>query len=85
MSDQKVLYVCFDLTGLVSSELTLLANGYDVTTVLGADGVIAYSACADCNLVVLGDGGGGDRDFVERWLKDNYPAIPVITFCDLHL
>lgn len=80
MAELKVLYVCFELSHLVSCELALLEKGYDVTTVLGPDGVIARSDYSDCALIVLDDGVGEDREFVERWLKENYPSIPVVAF-----
>jgi hypothetical protein len=85
MTDQKVVYVCFDFSHLVSSELALLEKGYDVTTVLGTDGVMAHSNYADCSWVILGDGAVEDREFVERWLKVNYPSIPVIASRDVTL
>jgi len=85
MADLKVLYVCFDCSRLVSSELALLKRGYDVTTVLGSDGVIAHSGYADCCRVILGEGAVEEREFVQQWLRDNYPSLPVIVFGDLHL
>ena len=85
MAGQKILYVCFDSSRLVSNELALLERGYDVTTVLGTDGAIAHSAYADYSGVILDDGTVQDREFVQRWLKDNYPNIPVIAFSELQI
>lgn len=85
MAGEKTLYVCFDFSRLVSNELALLVRGYDVTTVLCTDGLIAFSGYADYSRVIVDEGAPGDREFVERWLKDNYPAIPVIVLGDLRL
>jgi hypothetical protein len=85
MAAQKIIYVCFDFSKLVSSELALLEMGYDVTTVLGMDGVLALSLDADYSRVILGDGAVEDREYVEQWLKGNYPDIPVIPMCDLQI
>src|ERR1017187_662443 len=85
MAVQKIIYVCFDFSKLVSSELALLEMGYDVTTVLGTDGVLALSLDCDYSKVILGDSAVEDREYVEQWLKGNYPDIPVIPMCDLQI
>ena len=83
MAGEKVLYVCFDFSRLLNNELALLERGFDVTTVLGIDGLLARFDYNNYSAVIVDDAAVDDRQFVEQWLKDNYPAIRVIAFCDL--
>jgi len=83
MAGLKILYVCFDVSQLVSSELSLLEMGYDVTTVLGTDGVLGLSLGVDFSKALLGDGAVEDRQYAKQWLNGNYPDIPVIDMCNL--
>ena len=85
MAGQKILYVCFEFSQLVSCELALLEMGYDVTTVLGTDGVLGLSLEVDFSKVLLGDGAVEDRQYAKQWLDGNYPDIPVVDMCDLHI
>jgi CheY-like chemotaxis protein len=79
MAAQKILYVCYDPSLLLSRERLLLGSGYDVTTLLGTDGVIASTSLASYDCVVLGDEGTvSDRQTALLWLKSNYPALPVV-------
>lgn len=82
MAGENILYVCCDVSHLLSRELPLLEMGYEVKTVLGADGVMAQTQFADYACVIIdNEGQVEERSRAVSWLKNHHPAIPVIALC----
>jgi DNA-binding response OmpR family regulator len=85
VAGERILHVCYDSTLLIDRERLLLARGYDVVTVLGTDGALGLADTGPFALVVVGDGGPiEDRERAISWLKENFPATPVVALCRLH-
>jgi len=79
MAGERILYVCYDPAWLVLRERVLLGEGYQVSTVLGTDGLMALSQVDEFDFVLLGDEGPlPDRQNALLWLKDEFPRAPVI-------
>ena len=82
MPGKRILYVCFDPKLLVRRERLLLDQGFEVSTVLGLDGLLAAKHVRDYDLVVLGDEGSlGDRHNSVQRLKESYFPPPILALC----
>jgi hypothetical protein len=82
MADERILHVCYDPTLLLARERLLIAQGYQVFTVFGVDGLTALSQIDGFDFVLMGDEGPlAERQSSVVWLKEGYPQIPVIALC----
>lgn len=82
MAGERILHVCYHPALLLSRERLLMSRGYQVFTVLGADGLMALSQVDDFDFVLVGDEGPlAERQSALVWLKEEYPRTPVIALC----
>jgi hypothetical protein len=82
MDGDRILYVCFNPTMLVSRERVLMSRDYDVCTVLGADGLQAVPNLEEFDFVLIGDEGPlPQRRSAVRYLRQQMPPVRVIALC----
>jgi DNA-binding NarL/FixJ family response regulator len=82
LREERLLYVCYDPTALVSRERLLLSMGYQVCTVLGRDGLMARMEVDYFDFALIGDEGPlAERQAAVSLLKESYPKTPVIALC----
>ena len=82
MAGERILFVCFDPASLIPRERLLLAQGYEVCTVLGLDGLMAAKHIQDFDFILIGDEGPlVERQKSVRWLKEESPLVPIIMLC----
>ncbi|MGC2108400.1 MAG: hypothetical protein WA655_02720 [Candidatus Korobacteraceae bacterium] len=82
MTGKRILYVCFDPALVLSRERALLSKGYDVSTVLGHDGLMAARELGDFDLILIGDEGSlPERSDSIRQLKEQFFPHPIIALC----
>jgi hypothetical protein len=78
----RILYVCFDPALLLSRERVLLTRDYEVSTVLGADGLLALPNVEDFDFILIGDEGPlAQRRKAVRYVRQQEPHAPVIALC----
>ena len=59
-----------------------MSMGYEVTTVLGQDGLLAVRQIEDFDFVLIGDEGTlHEREAAARWLKEELCPLPIIALC----
>lgn len=79
MAGERILYVCFDPALLILRERLLMAEGYEVDTVLGQDGVMAVKQIRDVDFVLVGDEGSLlERQRSVYRLKEEFFSPPII-------
>lgn len=82
IADERLLYICYDPTVLLSRERLLMNMGYQVCTVLGGDGLMARMEIDYFDFAIIGDEGPlAERQAAVRLLKETYPHTPVIALC----
>lgn len=82
MGEERLLYVCYDRTTLVSRERLLMSMGYQVCTVLGNDGLMAQRDVDYFDFALIGDEGSlSQRQAAARRLKESCPHTSVIAIC----
>jgi hypothetical protein len=82
MAGECILFVCFDPALLMPRERPLLAQGYEVRTVFGLDGLMSAEHIPDFDFILIGDEGPlKNRRTAIRWLKKESPLSPVIALC----
>ena len=80
--EERLLYVCYEPTLLVSRERLLMSMGYRVCTVFGLDGLMARMDMDYFDFAVIGDEGPlAERQAAVRLLREAYPHTPVIALC----
>jgi hypothetical protein len=82
MAAERILYVCYDPTLLPARERLLMRQGYQVSIVLGVDGLMALNQVDEFDFVLVGDEGPlGERQSALLWLEDGCPHTSVIALC----
>jgi hypothetical protein len=82
MAGERILFVCFDFASLIPRERLLLARGYQVSTVLGLDGVMGAKDIQDFDFILIGDEGTQlERQRSVFQLKEECPRVPIIVLC----
>ena len=79
MTDDRILYVSYDPTTLVREEQFLTRAGYEVDSVFGTDGLMAYRSVAEYAFVLLDDACPPEqRETVFSWLRGTLPAVNIL-------
>ncbi len=82
MAGERILYVCCDPTVVVSRERLLVAEGFDVHTVLGPDGILAAKQISDFDYVLIGDEGSAlERQKAIGRVREGFFPPPIIALC----
>ena len=80
MAAKRILYVNYNPATLIRDEQLLMRAGYEVDTVLGADGVMACGSIAEYASMFIDEA----CPFEERrklicWLTANFPKLKILS------
>ncbi len=79
MAGEHILFVCFDAGSVMARERRLLAQGYQIRTVLGLDGLMAATDLAGLDFILLGDEGSlQQQERAISYLMQERPEVPII-------
>ena len=79
MAAKRILYVNYNPATLIRDEQLLMRAGYEVDTVFGTDGVMAYGSVAECTSVLIDDAcPTEERQQVITWLTANFPKLKIL-------